>query len=1492
MPLPSVPVSEPLPADAISSVAAFGLSKLRSAYAGPLVRVRESGGNTLLDINADTDGNLDQAALLAHVGANDGYVETWYDQVGSANLTQATTGSQPLLVQAGQILVTGTEPHVIFSGLKNLTGTMGAAIASNNCSVFAVMRDASSTHAADRFDWFALRSGTSNCLLLRTGSQSLYSSSYATPGGSSYQTGDNPDYPMTWSRFAIVGITSDTDLKHWRDNLLIGTWTPTQTGASGTGLWLGCGNALYATAIRELFVFNSSLSQSQIDTLYDSINERHVIGPQRAMPTIALEERYPWDTVLRKWIADLTTDDLDVTVGTFTWDDTYANTDELLRIYLQAFGGYSNTYDFAEGLHADSKWWRLKAVNECGIESDYPLYSVNIASPGILRQFTVGPSANVGFVAALWANWYAFDLPKAAGAQGNPYYQQRGVAVRALVDAIITCIQKNKQADQSTYEQSLDIFGGMLNMVSWVFKQCRDELPLHVQEAYLQMLRFSATRCSYSGARSVNSNMDCKGLQALATIYSIVPDAATKQVCLEHFKLALFGSKTGTPDTTALPGIYSPAGSILEGQIGAGSEETTYNGHSLYHLVGGLTHVYGDPSWSFFETIVDRLAKLKIFQYVIQPDGSIDGPGGYGGRTGGCRVLDQGFEVETNKCISAFSQYGRQLDKTLPDAAGMVTAINAQLATLNARLGYSMEILSGNGLHTKGVDCFVRECTVELDPANTLTKVGHGLPNGTAIYLSVVSGGILPTELVVGTVHYVVNATADTFQLALTEGGAAITFTGYGTGTPKNARCYPLAYFTDTPNLAYTKRASCEAFIKATVGGQDYYGQIIYTDNTLKRIAIYGHLTIPEASPVAYTIENGPQRWVSPSQHWPVQGAYFPPAGYYDAQRARIVANDDTLKSPWELPTAFSEWFGDRFWARKATNASSREYGWIVECIDDTGSYDGWYGGKLEEFWTKDSGTVIRCRHDKSGNQVNQDENTRVWAERNIWATTHIWGTDSIDKGFSSAATTPVYTRTLDKTGPPVYVQISGTHTTGAKESGSALTGSWTVTNRFEETTGGLEVTNTVTYTGSDTIKELWATIPVFLRYADQGSLADTTIQFWTGASWTTVTTSIANTTAIRLGRNHGSGTKYVWITFGSSTPVRLSPSVWLESEMDNGRYRNINVDLLGYTGSAQAWPASASTTFTVTSVDPGLTATEPSISITYPDTNRILPVDGRWMVKGDVEWLASAGTVTAEYSTDGTNWLSIGSMTNTTGNTWEYTGGTIPASVVKVRLRATPPTGNEGSLAVDVTSAAYSLVVEDNFTSADGTAINASWTSWTTNTTGNSYQILNSTGVDVVRVNTNQAGHNEAASVINSRTIGIDVGNTDSVVEGVLKMGTSNTQALPGVCSRVVSGYANGFRCAVGLSSSFNLEFRPSYNSGATPELSLTIPSYSNNNEYRLVLQTVGDAACASVYDGVTLVGTLYKFGLFNTSNTRVGFTAPAIAGSAYIDAFKVYTP
>jgi hypothetical protein len=154
------PASAPLLLDESglsAATAAYSVRKVRAAYSGSAIRVRRSSDNTEQDIGF-SGSNLDTVALLAFVGAGDGFVVTWYAQIGSINLTQSTAANQPKIVSSGS-LVTGSNgrPALDFDGTTDYfdqsTGNLDSYISATSCSVWVVFNaDVISTDAGNA--WF------------------------------------------------------------------------------------------------------------------------------------------------------------------------------------------------------------------------------------------------------------------------------------------------------------------------------------------------------------------------------------------------------------------------------------------------------------------------------------------------------------------------------------------------------------------------------------------------------------------------------------------------------------------------------------------------------------------------------------------------------------------------------------------------------------------------------------------------------------------------------------------------------------------------------------------------------------------------------------------------------------------------------------------------------------------------------------------------------------------------------------------------------------------------------------------------------------------------------------------------------------------------------------------------------------------------------------------------------------------------------------------
>jgi len=113
-----------------NATAAFSLRLLRSAYDGPLVRVRRSSDSDEADFN---ESEINGGSLASWVGSgNDGFVRTLYDQTGNdRHMNQTTAGRQPKLVSSGAVILEEGKPTLEFATARDdflTTGNIGVNV--------------------------------------------------------------------------------------------------------------------------------------------------------------------------------------------------------------------------------------------------------------------------------------------------------------------------------------------------------------------------------------------------------------------------------------------------------------------------------------------------------------------------------------------------------------------------------------------------------------------------------------------------------------------------------------------------------------------------------------------------------------------------------------------------------------------------------------------------------------------------------------------------------------------------------------------------------------------------------------------------------------------------------------------------------------------------------------------------------------------------------------------------------------------------------------------------------------------------------------------------------------------------------------------------------------------------------------------------------------------------------------------------------------------
>ncbi len=85
-----------------------------------------------------------------------------------------------------------------------------------------------------------------------------------------------------------------------------------------------------------------------------------------------------------------------------------------------------------------------------------------------------------------------------------------------------------------------------------------------------------------------------------------------------------------------------------------------------------------------------------------------------------------------------------------------------------------------------------------LDTGDVFTSAAHGMVNDNRVFLTAWPGSALPAGAAEETDYFIVGVTTDTFQVSLTQGGAAVTLTSDGEGI---AYLVSFRSFTDGDNF-------------------------------------------------------------------------------------------------------------------------------------------------------------------------------------------------------------------------------------------------------------------------------------------------------------------------------------------------------------------------------------------------------------------------------------------------------------------------------------------------------------------------------------------------------------------------------------------------------------------------------------------------------------------------------------------------------------------
>lgn len=257
------------------SSAAYSLRKLRTAYSGSAIRVRRSSDNTEQDIGfTGTCNTLDTSSLKSFVGANNGFVVTWYDQSGNArNLTQSTSANQPRIVNSGTVERDGTLPAVYFTGspmslsvTNFLSGTSAATL------YFVAKNDADPPTC-------------NNCGAIVDNTGNPFDTHFPFSDGNIYdgwatdtrKTVGNPSNSLT-NKFLYCAISASADWRSYINNTSFFT-TTSNTVSVTNDFYVGRSKATYnwVGKLSEIIVYNSASSNGDRNGISGNINSYYTI---------------------------------------------------------------------------------------------------------------------------------------------------------------------------------------------------------------------------------------------------------------------------------------------------------------------------------------------------------------------------------------------------------------------------------------------------------------------------------------------------------------------------------------------------------------------------------------------------------------------------------------------------------------------------------------------------------------------------------------------------------------------------------------------------------------------------------------------------------------------------------------------------------------------------------------------------------------------------------------------------------------------------------------------------------------------------------------------------------------------------------------------------------------------------------------------------------------------------------------------------------------
>ncbi|MDB5238685.1 MAG: putative Alkaline phosphatase [Candidatus Parcubacteria bacterium] len=270
----------------------YALRSLRTSYTGPLIRVRTTA-SVKADVSADAQGLLSLSSpvtivsgsssatnLGSLISGTSAFVETWYDQVGTADLKQATASAQPAIAIDGTLLGAGMQnrPIAQFDGSNDVIQSSVSVSFSQPATVFVVATTSASQLSSARM--FHVGGATSNRIMYQVvAGGGMYAGSSATA----------TRIPQPFDLKVLSMSFNSASSAMWANGVANGTGNVGANTVSGN-IYLGTtptsASSYFRGGISEFILYPSSLSASSRQSI-ESDEMNYFINGAPSAPSVS-----------------------------------------------------------------------------------------------------------------------------------------------------------------------------------------------------------------------------------------------------------------------------------------------------------------------------------------------------------------------------------------------------------------------------------------------------------------------------------------------------------------------------------------------------------------------------------------------------------------------------------------------------------------------------------------------------------------------------------------------------------------------------------------------------------------------------------------------------------------------------------------------------------------------------------------------------------------------------------------------------------------------------------------------------------------------------------------------------------------------------------------------------------------------------------------------------------------------------------------------------